>query len=84
MAKNKTKKRLRKAARKLEKQRREAAHRHPFDLGFGQGFPDLPPPPWDDPEGGAGVREPRRPRPSMPAGALALEEPRSTYLDLVG
>ncbi len=84
MAKNKTKKRLRKTARKLEKQRRAAAQRHPSDLGFGQGFPDLPPPPWDDPDDGAGVREPRRPRPSMPAGELALDEPRSTYLDLVG
>jgi hypothetical protein len=84
VATNKTKKRLRKAARKLEKQRREAAQRHPYDSGFGQGFPDLPPPPWDDLDGGAGVREPRRPRPSVPAGALELDEPRATYLDLVG
>jgi hypothetical protein len=25
----------------------------------------------------AGVREPRRPRPTLPAGAVALEEPRT-------
>ena len=80
----KTKKRARKATRRLEKELRQTSRRHPSDLGFGQGFPDLPPPPWDDPDGGAGVREPRRPRPSMPAGALALDEPRPTYLDLVG
>ena len=43
--------RLRKAARKLEKQRREAALRHPHDPGFGQGFPDLPPPPRAKPSG---------------------------------
>lgn len=27
-------------------------------------------------DGGAGVREPRRPRPDLPAGAMALPEPR--------
>jgi hypothetical protein len=36
----------------------------------------------DDLEGGAGVREPRRPYPTMPAGALELEEPESDYLEL--
>ena len=40
---------------------------------------------WDDPEGpdrwdegggdGAGVREPRRPRPSQPSGSIALDLP---------
>ena len=80
----KTKKRLPKAVRKAEKLRRQAARRHPFSNEFGQGFPDLPPPPWHDPDGGAGVREPRRPRPTIPAGAMALEPPRSQYLDLVG
>jgi hypothetical protein len=45
--------------------------------------PDEPPPGPDDLEGGAGVREPRRPYPSAPAGALALDEPRSELLDLV-
>lgn len=53
------------------------------------------PPPWaygspdeefpgdpDDLEGGAGVREPRRPPPAAPVGAMALEEPTSEHLDL--
>ena len=30
---------------------------------------------WADPEGGAGVREPRRPLPTAPAGALELDLP---------
>jgi hypothetical protein len=47
-------------------------------------FPDEPPTGPDDLEGGAGVREPRRPYPGAPAGALALDEPRSELLDLVG
>ena len=37
----------------------------------------------DDLDGGAGVREPRRPRPSAPADALRLAEPTPQYLDLV-
>jgi hypothetical protein len=78
----KTKKRLPKAVRRAEKLRRQAARRHPLDLGSGPGFPDLPPP-WDDMDGGAGVREPRHPYPTHPAGAVALEPPRSQYLDLV-
>jgi hypothetical protein len=78
----KTKKRLPKAIRKAEKLRRQAARRHPLDLGSGPGFPDVPPP-WDDTDGGAGVREPRHPRPTQPAGAIAVEPPRSQYLDLV-
>lgn len=91
MAKDKTKKRLRKALRKMEKRRRQEAQRHPLDMGRGQGFPDLPPP-WDglfddedrgdDFDGGAGVREPRHPFPTMPAAALELDEPRPLYLDL--
>ena len=36
----------------------------------------------DDLEGGAGVREPRRPHPGAPAGALALDEPAEQRLDL--
>ena len=36
----------------------------------------------DDPDGGAGVREPRHPFPTMPAAALALDEPEPQYLDL--
>ena len=79
----KTKRRLNKAARTIERQRRQAIQRHPGDPGQGQGFPDLPPPPWDDRDGGAGVREPRRPLPSTPAGALELPHPESQYLDLV-
>lgn len=36
----------------------------------------LPPPDWpEDLDGGAGVREPRRPYPGAPAGAMALDEP---------
>ena len=36
----------------------------------------------DDLEGGAGVREPRRPHPGAPPGALALDEPDTQQLDL--
>lgn len=39
-----------------------------------------PEPPDDD--GGAGVREPRRPAPPMPAGAVAVAEPVPVSLDL--
>jgi hypothetical protein len=82
----KTKKRLPKAVRKAEKLRRQAARRHPLDLGSGPGFPDLPAPwdtMWDDDGGdGAGVREPRNPSPIHPADAVALDFPRSEYLDL--
>jgi len=46
--------------------------------------PDEPPPGPEDLDGGAGVREPRRPYPTAPAGALALDEPRDERLDLVG
>ena len=83
----KTKKRLPKAVRKAEKLRRQAARRHPLGPGSGPGYPDLPPPwndMWDDPDGGAGVREPRHPRPTQPAGAIALDRPYSQYLNLVG
>jgi hypothetical protein len=80
----KTKKRVPKAIRKAEKLRKQAARRHPLGPGSGPGFPDLPPPwntMWDD-DGGAGVREPRHPRTPQPAGAIALDPPRSEYLDL--
>ena len=46
--------------------------------------PDEPPPGPEDLDGGAGVREPRRPYPTAPAGALALDEPCDERLDLVG
>ena len=79
----KTKKRLPKAIRGAEKLRRQAARRHPLGLSSGPGNPDLPPPPWDDADGGAGVREPRHPFPTHPAGAMALDPPHSEHLNLV-
>jgi hypothetical protein len=90
VAKDKTKKRL----RKLEKRRRKELRSRPLGPDRGQGPNDpLPPgddwdyPSWDqgsgdDLEGGAGVREPRRPWPTTPAAALELEEPQPQYLDL--
>jgi len=87
-----TKKRLRRAAKRLERQRRAAlAAGNPVRPERGPGAPgrrgpdDLFPPGWpDDLDGGAGVREPRRPFPGTPAGAMSLEVPQSQYLDLVG
>jgi hypothetical protein len=91
VAKNKLKKRIRKALRK-ELRRREEARRHPLGPGRSSG----PNEPWvpereftwpdeehgEDPDGGAGVREPRHPRPTMPAAAITLAEPELQYLDL--
>jgi hypothetical protein len=98
MADDPVRKRRRRAAKRIERQRRKAlttpsrrateAPRSPAQTPHeqrGPGFPDLPPPPpmWpDDLEGGAGVREPRRPYPSMPAGALELDVPESQYLEM--
>jgi hypothetical protein len=96
MADDPVRKRTRRAAQRVERQRRKAlATRTPKAAEpprppaqppreqRGPGFPDLPPPTWpDDLEGGAGVREPRRPYPTMPAGALELDEPESQYLEL--
>jgi hypothetical protein len=67
--------RLRRAAKRLERQRRLASgSRNPVQPRRGRGWPQPPPPDrFDDPEGGAGVREPRRPVPSQPAGAMELE-----------
>ena len=82
----KTKKRVPKAIRKAEKQRKQVTRRPPPGPGSGPGFRDLPPPwdtMWDEDEGGAGVREPRNPSPIQPADAVALDYPRSEYLDLV-
>ena len=88
-----TKRRARKAAKRLERQRRIAlAARNPVRPTRGPGSPgrdigpqDLFPPGWpDDLDGGTGVREPRRPFPGMPAGAMSLDVPQSQYLDLVG
>lgn len=87
--------RSRRAAKRNERQRRRALAaptrkaetlRPPAQTPReqrGPGFPDLPPPSRpDDLEGGAGVREPRRPYPSMPAGALELAPPESQYLEM--
>ena len=89
MAKNKLKKRVRKAVRK---ELRRQGQRPPLGPGRGSGpatepwFPGYDPdgPLGDDhpDDGGAGVREPRRPWPTMPAAALELDEPRPLYLDL--
>jgi hypothetical protein len=99
MAEDPVRKRTRRGAKRIERQRRKAlaahtpsktaqAQRPPAQTPREQhrpGFPDLPPPPpmWpDDLEGGAGVREPRRPYPSMPTGALELDVPESQYLEM--
>jgi hypothetical protein len=93
MADDPVKRRTRRAAKRVERQRRKAlttrtgkAPRPPAQTPReqrGPGFPDLPPPTWpDDLDGGAGVREPRRPYPSMPAGALQLDVPESQYLEM--
>jgi hypothetical protein len=96
MADDPVRKRNRRAAKRVERQRRKALAtrtrkapellRSPAQTPReqrGPGFPDLPPPIWpDDLEGGAGVREPRRPYPSMPAGALELHAPEPQYLEL--
>jgi hypothetical protein len=89
-----TKRRARRVAKRLERQRRAAlAARNPVRPSRGPGAPpgrdlgpeNLFPPDWpDDLDGGAGVREPRRPYPSMPAGAMSLDPPESGSLDLVG
>ncbi len=74
MADNPTKRRLRRAARQLERQRRRAGvSRNPAQSRRDRGWPEPPPPDWFDPEGGAGVREPRRPFPGQPAEALELK-----------
>jgi hypothetical protein len=80
-----TKRRARRAAKRVERQRRAAiATRSPLKQKRGPGYPDLPPPEWpDDLDGGAGVREPRRPFPHHPAGALELEPSRFDNLELI-
>lgn len=77
---------LRTRARRLTRDLRRSG-RTPRPIGS--------PPPWayappvedfpvdpDDLDGGAGVREPRRPAPPAPTGALAMEEPTEQHLDL--
>jgi hypothetical protein len=96
MADDPVRKRTRRAAQRVERQRRKAlttrtrkaaeAPRPPAQTPReqrGPGFPDLPPATRpDDLGGGAGVREPRRPYPTMPAGALELEVPEPQYLEM--
>ena len=98
MAEEPVRRRTRRTAKRIERQRRKAlatpthrtaeVPRSPAQTPReyrGPGFPDLPPPPpmWpDDLEGGAGVREPRRHYPSTPVGALELEIPESQYLEM--
>ncbi len=79
-----TKRRARRAAKRVERQRRAAiAARSPLKKKRGPGFPDLPPSWPDDLDGGAGVREPRRPFPHQPAGALEVEPATFDSLDIV-
>jgi len=82
MAKQTIKKRVRRAAKRLEQQRRGLiAERSALRPQSGRRFPE--PPGWpDDLDGGAGVREPRRPSPSTPPGALELDLPRGSDLRL--
>jgi len=94
MADNPVRKRTRRAAKRIEPQHRRALAAPTRKAAQvqrpmaqtpreqrGPGIPDLPPPRWpDDLDGGAGVREPRRPYPSTPAGAL--DPPESQYLEL--
>jgi hypothetical protein len=90
MAEDPVRKRTRRAAKRAERQRRKAlAAKTPSKIAqmprkppTGPGSPDLPPPVWPDLDGGAGVREPRRPYPSMPAGALELALPNSQSLEM--
>ncbi len=72
-----TKRRARRRAQRDEMLRRLVVNaRNPLK---GRGNRPFPP---DELEGGAGVREPRRPSPTMPAGALELDLPTVEYLSL--
>jgi hypothetical protein len=81
-----TKRRAGRAAKRVERQRRIAiATRNAVRFRPDPGRGDVRRPDWPgDLDGGAGVREPRRPSPTTPAGAVALDEPEAHYLDLVG
>jgi len=79
-----TKRRARRAAKRVERQRRTAiAARSPLKKKRGPGSPELPSSGPDDLDGGAGVREPRRPFPHQPAGAVEVEPVTFDSLDLV-
>lgn len=76
-----TRTRVRRRLRRRGRDARGPAVASPLTWSRG---PDEPPGEPEDLDGGAGVREPRRPYPTAPAGALALDEPRDERLDLVG
>jgi hypothetical protein len=59
--------------RRREDIRREMMRRQAGALVRRPPWTELPP---DDPDGGAGVREPRRPSPNAPAGVMHLDLPR--------
>ncbi len=72
--------------RKVAQRQRPAAEGRPPGPAR-RARPASPPPRWDrpdedDPDGGAGVREPWHPCPTTPVAAMELEEPKSLYLDL--
>jgi hypothetical protein len=70
----------RRRKRVLREQRRHDARRETMRRQAGAlvrqpPWDELPP---DEPDGGAGVREPRRPFPNAPAGAMELDLPQQT------
>jgi len=87
VAKDLTRKRLLKELLRQERKRRRQQRSRPRGPGRRRGFSEVPPDLWEDGPGGdldrgAGVREPRRPQPTMPADALQLDLPEPQYLDL--
>ena len=79
-----TKKSARRAAKKIERQRRVAiAARSPLRPGRPSRGMEPPYPFPDDLDGGAGVREPRRPMPGRPSGAMELEFETPQQLDVL-
>jgi hypothetical protein len=76
-----TRRRARRTAKKLDPQR-ESAVRAYRRLRRQRGGRFAEPPFPDEPEGGAGVREPRRPLPTMPTQSMALDPPVLDQLDL--
>jgi hypothetical protein len=81
-----TTRRRKRVAPRFQRKRPPAIAREIGPRHDGPGWPTTPPREWpDDPDGGAGVREPRHPFPNMPAGAMALPEPtRPDTLDVTG
>ena len=77
---NSTKQRLRRAAKRAGLQGRLLTGTRRLSRRTGPTFQSFPEPPL---EGGAGVREPRRPGPLAPAGERQLEfAPEPQHLDL--